>query len=120
MNPISSIILQMAAFTMTCHAHILFNKEDCIGIPRKSIRVPARPIEISGAKVNWIDPPLFALLGRPQAVQLRTWEISGVIDAFEKDLLIRNPATVKKEGEVVPPNGPPQATTIKGPANPVR
>jgi hypothetical protein len=78
---------------------ILFNKEDCVGIPREEIRVPARPIEISGDKVNWIDPPLFALLGRPQSVQLRTWEILGEIDSFQKDLLIRNPAAVKKEGE---------------------
>lgn len=87
--------------------NILFNKEDCVGIPRESFRVPTRPITISGAQVNWIDPPLFTLLGRPQAVQLRTWEISGEIDAFDKDLLIRNPAAVKKEGEqVVAPNGP--------------
>jgi hypothetical protein len=86
---------------------ILFNKEDCVGIPRESFRVPARPITISGAQVDWIDPPLFALLGRPQAVQLRTWEISGEIDTFEKDLLIRNPATAKKEAkQAVPPNEP--------------
>ena len=78
--------------------NILFNKEDCIGIPRASIKVPARPISIAGAQVNWIDPPLFALLGRPQEVQLRTWEISGEIDTFEKDLLIRNPATATKQG----------------------
>ncbi len=78
---------------------VLFNKEDCIGIPREDIGVPARPIEITGAKVNWIDPPLFALLGRPQEVQLRTWEISGEIDSFQKDLLIRNPASAKKEAE---------------------
>lgn len=84
--------------------NVLFNKEDCVGIPRDSIKVPARPIEISGAKVNWIDPPLFAQLGRPQSVQLRTWEISGVIDSFDKDLLIRNPATVKKEGEQAAPS----------------
>ena len=69
--------------------NILFHKEDCVGIPRESIRVPARPIEISGARVNWIDPPLYALLGRPHAVKLRTWEISGEIDSFQKDLLIR-------------------------------
>jgi hypothetical protein len=79
--------------------NVLFNKEDCIGIPREAIHVPARPIEISGAKVNWIDPTLFALLGRPQAVQLRTWEISGQIDSFQKDLLIRQPVTAKKDGE---------------------
>jgi len=82
--------------------NVLFNKEDCIGIPRGSIRVPARPIAISGAGVKWIDPPLFELLGRPQAVQLRTWEISGEIDSFEKDLLIRNPATIKQERESAP------------------
>jgi hypothetical protein len=48
---------------------------------------------------------LFALLGRPQAVQLRTWEISGQIDSFQKDLLIRQPVTAKKEeaqGAVTP------------------
>lgn len=83
---------------------VLFNKEDCVGIPREDIRVPARPIEIVGAKVNWIDPPLFTLLGRPQAVQLRTWEISGEIDSFQKDLLIRNPATEKREGEQALPS----------------
>jgi hypothetical protein len=82
--------------------NVLFNKEDCIGIPRESITVPARPIEVSGAKVKWIDPPLFSLLGHPQTVQLRTWEISGTIDSFQKDLLIRNPAAGKKEGESAP------------------
>jgi hypothetical protein len=42
---------------------------------------------------------LFALLGHPQTVQLRTWEISGEIDSFQKDLLIRHPVTAKKDGE---------------------
>ena len=79
--------------------NVLFDKEDCIGIPREAIHVPARPIEISGTQVNWIDPPLFALLGRPQTVQLRTWEISGQIDSFQKDLLIRIPPKYLKEGE---------------------
>lgn len=78
--------------------NVLFNKEDCVGIPREEITVPASPIKISGAKVNWIDPPLFTLLGRPQSVQLRTWEISGEIDSFKKDLLVRNPATAQKAG----------------------
>ncbi len=77
---------------------VLCNKEDCIGIPRDDIKVPARPVEITGAKVNWIDSPIFALLGRPQAVQLRTWEISGEIDSFQKDLLIRNPTAIKQAG----------------------
>lgn len=77
--------------------NVLFNREDCVGIPRESIRVPARPVEISGAELNWIDPPLFELLGRPQAVHLRTWEISGEIDSFDKDLLIRNPAATKED-----------------------
>lgn len=83
--------------------NVLFNKEDCIGIPRKDIRVPASPIEITGAKVNWIDPPLFALLGQPQSVQLRTWEIAGENSTFSKDLLIRNPATAKSEGNQAAP-----------------
>lgn len=75
---------------------VLFDKEDCVGIPREEIKVPARPIEISGDRVNWIDPPLYALLGRPDTVKLRTWEISGEIDSFQKDLLIRNPDDAKK------------------------
>jgi hypothetical protein len=75
--------------------NVLFTKEDCIGIPREAIRVPARPIKITGGQVNWIDPPLFALLGNPKEVQLRTWEISGQIDSFQKDLLVRNPSLAK-------------------------
>jgi hypothetical protein len=75
---------------------VLFNHEDCIGISREHIRVPAQPIEIAGTKVHWIDPQLFELLGRPQAVQLRTWEIAGEIDTFQKDLLIRYPSVVKE------------------------
>lgn len=83
--------------------NVLFNKEDCVGIPRKDIRVPMRPIEITGANVHWIDPALFALLGRPQSVHLRTWEISGEIDTFQKDLLIRNPSAAKTKGAKTAP-----------------
>ncbi len=79
--------------------NVLFNKEDCVGIPRESISVPAHPVEIAGEQVKWIDPPLFELLNRPQKVQLRTWELSGEIDTFQQDLLIRDPAAAKKEGE---------------------
>ena len=79
--------------------NVLFNKEDCIGIPRDVINVPARPREIPGNKVHFIDPPLFELLGRPKSTMLRSWEISGEIDSFEKDLLIRNPAANKNKGE---------------------
>ena len=71
--------------------NVLFNKEDCVGIPRDSIKVPAKPREIPAAKVHWIDPPIFELLGRPRSARLRTWEISGEIDSFKKDLLIRSP-----------------------------
>ncbi len=76
--------------------NILFNKEDAIGIPRESFKVPSSPIDITGAQVKWIDPSIFELLGRPEKVKLRTWEISGEIDSFKKDLLIRNPETAKK------------------------
>jgi hypothetical protein len=69
--------------------NVLFDPEDSIGIPRDAIRVPARPKEISGADLRWIDPPLFELLGRPKTAQLRSWTISGEIDSFAKDLLIR-------------------------------
>lgn len=86
--------------------NILFNKEDCIGISRDSIKVPAKPREITGTKLHWIDPPLFELLGSSQKTKIRSWEISGQIDSFQKDLLIRNPATVKPEGEQVGGNQP--------------
>jgi len=77
--------------------NVPFNKEDCVGLSRDSIKVPARPRKISGAKVRWIDPPLFELLGRPDSATLHSWTISGEIDSFQKDLLIRNPATNKQE-----------------------
>lgn len=100
--------------------NVLFNKEDCIGIPRESIEVPARPREIPGAKVRWIDPPLFALLGNPQTAMLRSWRISGEIDSFERDLLIRNPAANKNKGEqdgVGQPAAAPESTP-EGKENP--
>lgn len=78
--------------------NVLFNKEDCIGIPRDAIEVPARPREIPGDKVHFIDPPLFELLGHPKTAMLRSWRISGEIDSFERDLLIRNPAAAKGKG----------------------
>ncbi len=79
--------------------NVLFNTEDCIGIPRDAIEVPARPKEIAGNKVHFIDPPLFELLGRPKTAILRSWRIVGEIDGFEQDLLIRNPATIKNKRE---------------------
>lgn len=83
--------------------NILFDKEDAIGIPRESFKVPSSPIDLTGAQVKWIDPSIYELLGRPQKVKLRTWEISGEIDSFDKDLLIRNPVTAKKEaGQAAP------------------
>lgn len=83
--------------------NILFDKEDAIGIPRESFKVPSSPIDITGAQVKWIDPSIYELLGRPQKVKLRTWEISGEIDSFDKDLLIRNPVTAKKEAATPKP-----------------
>lgn len=81
--------------------NVLFNKEDCVGIPKEAIKVPVRPVEILGTTVKWIDPPLYELLGRPQVAQLRTWEVSGEIDSFQKDILVRNPAAAKKKAEEV-------------------
>ncbi|MEJ6729729.1 MAG: DUF2330 domain-containing protein [Akkermansiaceae bacterium] len=72
--------------------NVLFTKKDCLGIPRDEITVPAVPIALSGDRVRFIDPPIFELLGNPFEAKLRTWEISGQIDTFKKDLLIRNPA----------------------------
>ncbi|MDF1814341.1 MAG: DUF2330 domain-containing protein [Verrucomicrobiales bacterium] len=76
--------------------NVLFDKEDCVGIPRESITVPAKPRQIPGNKVYFIDPPLFQLLGSPEKAMLRSWTISAAIDSFEKDLLIRNPLAVKQ------------------------
>ena len=85
--------------SLTVLTNVLFNKEDCVGIPRDAIEVPAKPREVPGAKVAWIDPPLFELLGRPRAAKLRSWKISGEIDSFQKDLLIRNPTAKKLKGD---------------------
>ena len=71
--------------------NVLFTAEDCIGIPREKIHVPAKPTVISANKIHFLDPPIFELLGSPRSARLRTWEISGQIDSFDKDLLIRNP-----------------------------
>ena len=79
--------------------NILFEVEDCVGIPRSEIVVPARPREITGTRLHWVDPDIYELLRRPATARIRTWEISGSIDEFEKDLLIRNPKLHKKEGE---------------------
>ncbi len=79
--------------------NVLFNKEDCVGIPRDAIEVPAKPLEIPGNKLYFIDPPLFDLLGRPETAMLRSWRISGEINSFQKDLLIRNPATEMPKGD---------------------
>ncbi|MEM9480199.1 MAG: DUF2330 domain-containing protein [Verrucomicrobiota bacterium] len=72
--------------------NVLFEKEDCVGIARESIEVPSNPITISAEQIHFIDPPIFELLGKPREASLRLWRISGQIDAFEKDLLIQNPA----------------------------
>ena len=77
--------------------NVLFNKEDCIGIPRESIEVPAKPVDIPAVKLSWIDPPIYELLGQPAQAKLRSWKISGAIDSFEKDLLVRNPAPAKAD-----------------------
>ncbi len=78
--------------------NVLFNKEDCIGIPREAIKVPMQPIKISDVQLNWIDPAIWELLGRPGVVQLRSWKISGEIDSFQQDLLVRMPAAIGKDG----------------------
>lgn len=83
--------------------NVLFDKEDAIGIPRSSFKVPASPIDITGEQVKWIDPSIFELLRQPSKVKLRTWEISGEIDSFKQDLLIRNPVLAKKQA--TRPNG---------------
>lgn len=85
--------------------NVLFNKEDCVGIPRSSIKMGARPIAISGEGIRWIDPPIFDLLGRPKEAHLRSWSITGDIDSFDKDLLIRNPASPGKSGHAMEGKG---------------
>ena len=83
--------------SLTVLTNVLFEKEDCVGIPRSEIVVPASPREVSGSQVQWVDPIIFNLLGQPARTKIRTWEISGSIDTFTKDLLIRNPKLPKEE-----------------------
>ena len=82
--------------------NVLFNKEDLIGISREAIEVPAKPIDVPEAKLAWIDPPILELLGLPKSAKLRSWKISGAIDSFQKDLLVRNPAAVKDKPAATP------------------
>lgn len=85
--------------SLTIITNVLFEKEDCVGIPRSEIVVPARPRAVAGNRIQWADPLIFNLLGQPATVQMRTWEISGQIDSFQADLLIRNPKFPNKEDQ---------------------
>lgn len=82
--------------SLTVLTNVLFEKEDCVGIPRSEIAVPARPREVAGTRIQWVDPTIFKLLGQPATTKIRTWEISGSIDTFKQDLLIRNPNLPKE------------------------
>ena len=82
--------------SLTVLTNVLFEKEDCVGIPRSEIVVPARPREVAGTRIKWVDPIIFKLLGNPATTKIRTWEISGSIDTFKQDLLIRNPNLPKE------------------------
>jgi hypothetical protein len=96
-------------------SNVLFNESDCIGIPRKDIHIPAKPRQIPGDTVKWIDTPIYELLGRPANVHLRSWEITGQIDSFEKDLLVRNPATPTKPPATPTLPAKPDSPNVKPP-----
>ena len=69
----------------------LFTAENCIGIPRSEIKVLGKPKQIPADKLQWIDPPIYELLGKPKSAILRQWQIKGQINTFTKDLLITAP-----------------------------
>jgi hypothetical protein len=85
--------------SLSIFTNVLFEKQDCVGIPREQIKVPAKPRTIPGDQVAWIDPPIAKLLGNPKTAKLRRWVISGRIDKFEKDLLITHPSRRPKANE---------------------
>jgi len=69
----------------------LFEERHCLGFPRKKIRLVHRPVFFTGAEVAGLSEDIFNMLGQPQNIQVRNWEITGRLDSFEDDLIMGDP-----------------------------
>lgn len=50
-----------------------------------------QPVTLTGAEVAGLSTDIFELLGRPETIQIRNWEISGRLDSFEDDVIVGDP-----------------------------
>jgi hypothetical protein len=69
----------------------LFQERHCLGFPRKKIRLVHRPVSLTGTEVAGLSRDIFAMLGCPENIQIRNWEITGRLDSFKDDLIMGDP-----------------------------
>jgi len=64
-----------------------------LGISRDKIRMVHQPVMLTGAEVSGLSKDIFGLLGSPESIQIRNWQITGRLDSFEDDVIVGDPAT---------------------------
>jgi len=63
-------------------------REQFVGWPREKIKMTEHPVLLSGNEITGIDEHLWHVLRKPTGALLRTWEIVGALDSFDRDLMI--------------------------------
>ncbi len=66
-------------------------RETFTGLPGSRVAALHRPVTCTAQELAHLHTGAFSLLGRPGAAQLRTWEITGELSAFQDDLLAGRP-----------------------------
>lgn len=65
----------------------LFTRRNFVGFPYRKVRVPHKPVPISGYQLRRISPAMHRLMKRHGSSRLRIWQLSGYLNRFRRDLL---------------------------------
>ena len=57
------------------------------GVPLSKISRPNDPVPVLGPQLSDLHADIYDLLGRPQRVKLRIWEMTGELGSFDQDLV---------------------------------
>jgi hypothetical protein len=63
----------------------------CLGLPREMMTLAHHPVTISAAEIQALSTEVYAMLGRPKSIKLRTWLYSGKLNSFDDDVVFGRP-----------------------------
>ena len=67
-----------------------------LGLPREAYHMVHKPVYFNDREIVTLSPEIFEMLGKPKQTLVRNWEIKGVLQEFEDDVIIGDPREVLK------------------------